>query len=212
MAVYTLQPKLLSFNYSFSSISQTILSPLGQLHLYNSQCPHDDLSEEALPILPLVQAFPYHYLERDHFFLCSWQTKRGQCGPCKAYRYRNSYCWKQWNHPLCARQLPLWKLVLVSVYLPRAELPAPAQEHKEPLGPLLVFLRGQCYVCCLSNCTDLLLAFTTLVFCRGVSLNLRSSQGSDTSLFPPSVSWREPLCPFPVYHNPLPWDWHCKIY
>jgi len=83
MAVYTLQPKLLSFNYSFSSISQTILSPLGQLHLYNSQCPHDDLSEEALPILPLVQAFPYRYLEHDHFSYAPGRQKGGNVGLAK---------------------------------------------------------------------------------------------------------------------------------
>lgn len=41
------------------------------------QHPHDDLPEEALQILPLVRAFPYCYLKCDHFFLCSWQKKKG---------------------------------------------------------------------------------------------------------------------------------------
>jgi len=37
----------------------------------------------------------------------------------------------------------------------------------------------------LSDCTDLSLAITTLVFSKGGSLNLSNSPGSDTSLFPP---------------------------
>lgn len=71
MAVYILQPKLLSFNYSFSSISQPVLSPLRQLHLYNSQYPRNDLPEQPVPILPLVQTLLYSFLGCDHFFLCS---------------------------------------------------------------------------------------------------------------------------------------------
>lgn len=76
MAVYALQPKLLSFNYSFSSITQPVLSPLRQLHLYNSQYPRNDLPEQPLPILPFVQTLLYSFPECDHFFLCSWQKEK----------------------------------------------------------------------------------------------------------------------------------------
>lgn len=72
MAVYALQPKLLSFNYSFSSITQPVLSPLRQLHLYNSQYPRNGLPEQPLPILPFVQTLLYSFPECNHFFLCSW--------------------------------------------------------------------------------------------------------------------------------------------
>lgn len=77
VAVYVLQPKLLSFNHSFSSISQPVLSPLQQLHLYNSQYPCNDLPEHPFPILPLVQTLFYGFLGYGHFFLCSEQKKRG---------------------------------------------------------------------------------------------------------------------------------------
>lgn len=55
VAVYILQPKLLSFSHSFSSISQPVLSPLQQLHLYNSQYSRNDLPEQPFLILPPVQ-------------------------------------------------------------------------------------------------------------------------------------------------------------
>lgn len=77
VAVYVLQPELLSFNHSFSSISQPVLTPLQQLHLYNSQYPCNDLPEHPFPILPLVQTLFYGFLGYGHFFLCSEQKKRG---------------------------------------------------------------------------------------------------------------------------------------
>lgn len=84
MAVYILQPKLLSFNYLFSSISQPVLSPLGQLHLYNSQYPRNDLPEQPLPIPSLVQTLLYSFLECERFFLFSCpKKKRGKAGCAK---------------------------------------------------------------------------------------------------------------------------------
>lgn len=77
VAVYILQPKLLSFNHSFPSISQPVLSPLQQLHLYNSQYPRNDLPEQPFPILPLVQTLFSSFLGYGQFFLCSEQKKRG---------------------------------------------------------------------------------------------------------------------------------------
>lgn len=77
VAVYILQPKPLSFNHSFSSISQPVLSPLQQLHPYNSQYPRNDLPEQPFPILPLVQTLFYGFLGYGHFFLCSEQKRKG---------------------------------------------------------------------------------------------------------------------------------------
>lgn len=115
MAVYILQPKLLSFNYSFSSISQPVLSPLGRLHLYNSQYPRNDLPEQPLPILPLVQTLLYSFLECERFFLRYWQKKKGQRRLCKGFRRGNNHGWKEENRSPCAQRLSLQKASLAHV-------------------------------------------------------------------------------------------------
>lgn len=103
MAVYILQPKLRSFNYSFSSISQPVLSPLQQLHLYNSQYPRNDLPEQPLPIPPLVQTHPYSFLGSMFTFPYALGRRRGVTQLCKGSRYRHSHGWKEGNHCICTQ-------------------------------------------------------------------------------------------------------------
>lgn len=73
--------------------------------------------------------------------------------------------------------------MLIMVQLHRAELPVPGKQQAGSLEMSRFLFSEEKAIFVLSNCTDLLLAITTLVLGRCISLNPCNSQELDTSLF-----------------------------
>lgn len=182
MAVYILQPKLLSFNHSFSSISQPVLSPLQQLHLYNSQYPRNDLPEQPFLILLLSKPF----LQLSRLWSLFLVLRAEEEGLCKHFRHGNNQCCKEGILSLYHSRFHFKRqhlCMLIMVQLPRAELPVPGKQQAGSLEMARFLFSEEKAIFVLSNCTDLLLAITTLVLGRWISLSPCNSQEFDTSLF-----------------------------